>query len=285
MIAAVVIDPQRDIDRSWRSHASAWWHHPRVGNPLHNDYVTGGLELSRRVGAEYVVPAGDDGRLLGAQRSVDGEIIDGRADQLRVMHTPGHTHHHVSYVLRDDVGQMRRRVHRRIDAVRHHRSHRSARPRAKPGADSRAVPFGSALGRGAARRRRGVPDAWFRQLLLRHTGDGDSSTMAEQRQDNPALTQDEQDFVDELLAGLSAYPAYYAHMGLNQRDGPAPVDLSLPAPVDPANCADGSTPANGSSTCVIAPRSRPATSRARLGSSCRARSSATSAGCTPRAHR
>jgi rhodanese-related sulfurtransferase len=36
-----------------------------------------------------------------------------------------------------------------------------------------------------------------------------------------------------LLAGLDAYPAYYERMApINQR-GPAPVDLSMPEPVDP----------------------------------------------------
>jgi rhodanese-related sulfurtransferase len=62
---------------------------------------------------------------------------------------------------------------------------------------------------------------------------GDSSTIADQRQTNPALTQDEQSYVDELIAGLSAYPAYYAHMGVINTQGPAPVDLSMPQPVDP----------------------------------------------------
>jgi rhodanese-related sulfurtransferase len=51
---------------------------------------------------------------------------------------------------------------------------------------------------------------------------------------NPALTLDEQDYVDTLLAGLDAYPAYYAHMGPINRHGPAPVDLSVPEPVEPA---------------------------------------------------
>ncbi|MDZ4235966.1 MAG: rhodanese-like domain-containing protein, partial [Dietzia sp.] len=49
----------------------------------------------------------------------------------------------------------------------------------------------------------------------------------------PALTQDEQSYVDELIAGLSAYPSYYAHMGVINAEGPDPVDLSLPEPVDP----------------------------------------------------
>ncbi len=63
---------------------------------------------------------------------------------------------------------------------------------------------------------------------------GTDSTVGEQRRVNPALTLAEQDYVDALLAGLDAYPAYYAHMGRINRRGPAPVDLSPPAPVDPA---------------------------------------------------
>jgi hydroxyacylglutathione hydrolase len=63
---------------------------------------------------------------------------------------------------------------------------------------------------------------------------GDASTIGEQTRVNPALTLAEQDYVDTLLAGLDAYPAYYAHMGPINRHGPAPVDLSAPEPVEPA---------------------------------------------------
>jgi hydroxyacylglutathione hydrolase len=44
----------------------------------------------------------------------------------------------------------------------------------------------------------------------------------------------EQDYVDTLLAGLDAFPAYYAHMGPANRVGAGPVDLTMPEPVDPA---------------------------------------------------
>jgi len=63
---------------------------------------------------------------------------------------------------------------------------------------------------------------------------GTASTIEEQQRANPALTLDEQEYVDTLLAGLDAYPAYYAQMGPMNSAGPAPVDLSLPQPVDPA---------------------------------------------------
>ena len=58
---AVVIDPQRDIDRVTELLGELGVRITHVlETHLHNDYVTGGLELSRAAGAEYVVPAGDD---------------------------------------------------------------------------------------------------------------------------------------------------------------------------------------------------------------------------------
>ena len=51
---------------------------------------------------------------------------------------------------------------------------------------------------------------------------------------SPLVGVAEQDYVDTLLAGLDAYPAYYAHMGPINRRGPAPIDLSMPEPVQPA---------------------------------------------------
>ena len=60
-----------------------------------------------------------------------------------------------------------------------------------------------------------------------------ASTIADEMLTNPALTDDEQKYVAELLAGLSDYPAYYEHMGVINTVGPAPVDLSLPERVDP----------------------------------------------------
>ena len=84
-------------------------HHARITHVLethlHNDYVTGGLELARASGAVYVVPAGED---VGypACRVSDGDVIDAGAYELRVIHTPGHTREHVSYALEDGSGRI-----------------------------------------------------------------------------------------------------------------------------------------------------------------------------------
>ena len=162
---AVVIDPQRDIDRVLAAVGGARITHV-LETHIHNDYVTGGLELSRTVDAEYVVPDGED---LGypARRVVDGDTIESGSIVLRVIHTPGHTRHHVSYELRDESGDVvgvftggsllfgstgRTDL---VDEAEH------------GGADPRAVQLRSTPGRRAPRWCCGVPDARFRQLLLR----------------------------------------------------------------------------------------------------------------------
>ncbi|WP_016881491.1 MULTISPECIES: MBL fold metallo-hydrolase [unclassified Rhodococcus (in: high G+C Gram-positive bacteria)] len=230
---AVVVDPQRDIDRVL---ALARDRDVRITHVLethiHNDYVTGGLELARTVGAEYVVPTGDD---VGYQRRAvgDGDVIDAGPIRLQVMHTPGHTHHHVSYVLRDTAGtpyavftggSMLFGTTGRTDLLgdEHtqeltHAQYHSVRRLAD------ALPADTKV----------YPTHGFGSFCAATPATGDSSTVGEQRSTNPALTQDEQSYVDELIAGLSAYPAYYAHMGVINTQGPAPVDLSLPRPVDP----------------------------------------------------
>lgn len=230
----VAIDPQRDIDRMLdlaRDNGVRITH--VLETHLHNDYVTGGLELSRTVGAEYVVPAGDD--VDYERRAVgDGEVVDAGPFRFQALHTPGHTHHHVSYVLRDRTdsvvgvftgGSMLHGTTGRTDLVgpEHtdsltHAQFHSVRRLADELPDDAAV----------------YPTHGFGSFCSATPSSGDSSTIADERTTNPALTKDEQQYVDELIAGLSAYPAYYAHMGVINASGPAPVDLSTPEPVDPA---------------------------------------------------
>lgn len=55
---------------------------------MHNDYVTGGLELAARTGAPYVVPAGS-GVGYGHVEAGEGSVFDVGLMRPRVMHTPG----------------------------------------------------------------------------------------------------------------------------------------------------------------------------------------------------
>lgn len=229
----VVVDPQRDIDRVLKLAADQGVRITHVlETHIHSDYLTGGLELASTVGAEYIVPAGED--VHYRCRAVrDGDLIDAGSIQLQVMATPGHTHRHISYVLRDHTdeivgvftgGSMLHGTTGRTDLVGAEYTEELAR------AQFRSVR------RLAAELPDDVevyPTHGFGSFCSAARSISDSSTIAEQRQTNPALTLDEQAYIDNLISGLSAYPAYYAHMGVINREGPAPVDLSFPKPVDP----------------------------------------------------
>ena len=65
---------------------------------FHNDYVSGGLELARRTGAEYVVPSGMDIAFTAHQVSDKAELSTD-VGLLRVLLTPGHTPNHLSYAV------------------------------------------------------------------------------------------------------------------------------------------------------------------------------------------
>jgi glyoxylase-like metal-dependent hydrolase (beta-lactamase superfamily II)/rhodanese-related sulfurtransferase len=235
---AVVIDPQRDIDRVLDLAAEQPVRITHVlETHVHNDYVTGGLELAGRTGALYLLPAGSgvefDHTAVG-----EGDVVETGRIRVRVLHTPGHTPHHVSYALTDASdnpggreqavftgGSMLYGATGRTDLVGPestvgltHAQYRSVRRLAAE------LPAAVAV----------LPTHGFGSFCSATPTSGDASTVGEQTRVNPALTLDEQDYVDTLLAGLDAYPAYYAHMGPINRRGPGPVDLSAPEPVEPA---------------------------------------------------
>ncbi len=228
----VVIDPQRDIDRML---ALVRERDVRVTHVLethvHNDYVTGGLDLARVTGAAYVLGAGSAVSFEHVA-AADGDVLEAGRMRLRVLHTPGHTHHHVSYELSDADGT----VHGvftggsllfgatgRTDLVSPedtdgltHDQYRSVRRLA------RELPAEAQV----------YPTHGFGSFCSATPTSGNSSTVGDQLRTNPALTMEEREYVDTLLAGLGAYPAYYVHMAPINRTGPAPVDLSMPRLVD-----------------------------------------------------
>jgi glyoxylase-like metal-dependent hydrolase (beta-lactamase superfamily II)/rhodanese-related sulfurtransferase len=230
---ALVVDPQRDIDRVLDLAAELGVRIAVVAETHgHNDYVSGGLELAAVTGAEYRLPAG-----MGAEYPHtpvgDGDRFDVGDLRVTVLHTPGHTHHHVAYAVSSGDGpvevvltggSMLFGSTGRTDLVGPEHTdeltraqYRSVRRLAADLPDTTVV----------------LPTHGFGSFCSATPTAGDASTVAEQRATNPALTQDEQSFVEELLAGLDAFPAYYPHMGPANRHGPAPVDLTPPAIVDP----------------------------------------------------
>jgi len=99
---AVVVDPQRDIDRVLDVLDRHGWQLTHVVEThVHNDYVSGGLELANLRGAKYLVPKGHYYDFDATEVS-DGSSFESGPMRWRVLHTPGHTPHHVSYAVAVD---------------------------------------------------------------------------------------------------------------------------------------------------------------------------------------
>ena len=235
---AIVVDPQRDIDRVLNLLRQ---HNARLAYVLethiHNDYVTGGLELSQRTGAEYVVAADDD---VSFERTPvhEGDVLTASGMRVRALHTPGHTYHHLSYVLEDargtpeavfTGGSMLFGTSGRTDLLGEEHTDTLTRKQY------------SSLRRLAAElpaETKIYPTHGFGSFCSATPATGDASTIEDETENNPALTMAEQEYVDTLLSGLDVYPAYYERMAPINRQGPAPVDLSLPEQIDPAELRD-----------------------------------------------
>ncbi len=231
---ALVVDPQRDYDRVLAVAKDAGVQITHVFEThIHNDYVTGGLALAQEVGAAYHVNADDpvDFERVGVR---DGDVIEvGDAMRVRVVHTPGHTHTHVSFALYDGEkplsvftgGSLLFGSTGRPDLLGPDHTDtlvraqwRSAHRLAEELPDETEV----------------FPTHGFGSFCSATQSEAVSSTIGQEKQANPALTQDEEEYVEQLLAGLEEYPAYYAQMGPANSAGPDAPDLSEPTLADPA---------------------------------------------------
>lgn len=231
----VVIDAQRDIGRFLAAADGAGVRITHVVEThIHNDYVTGGHALARQAGAAYLVAASEE---VSFDRTParDHETLGAGTLTVTPVHTPGHTPGHLSYVLAEDGGapfavftggSMLFGAVGRTDLISPAQTdrltraqYRSVRRLADELPDEVAV----------------YPTHGFGSFCSATPASGESSTIGRERLANTALRlADEDTFVKELLAGLTAYPAYYAHMGPANRSGPAAPDLTPPAPVSPA---------------------------------------------------
>ncbi|HJY99402.1 MAG TPA: rhodanese-like domain-containing protein, partial [Streptosporangiaceae bacterium] len=195
--------------------------------------VTGGLALAGETGAAYVVAASEE---VGFERMAvrDNDQITAGSLTVTVMHTPGHTPGHLSYMLSEGGqgpvavftgGSMLYGAVGRTDLVSPQQTeqltraqYRSVNRLAAELPDEVAV----------------YPTHGFGSFCSATPTSGTSSTIGTERRVNVALRGDEGAFVKELIAGLNAYPRYYAHMGPANRRGPRAAGLERPAPADPA---------------------------------------------------
>lgn len=231
--AAVVIDPQRDIGRVLAVADARGVQITHVlETHIHNDYVTGGLALARQAGAAYVVAASEE---VSFERTAvrDRDQISSGSLTVTVMHTPGHTPGHLSYVLSEPGGgavavftggSMLYGAVGRTDLVSPDQTEQLTRAQYRSVHRLAELPDDVSV----------YPTHGFGSFCSATPTSGTSSTIGHERQVNVALRSDETAFVEELIAGLNAYPRYYAHMGPLNRRGPRAPAPAQPARADPA---------------------------------------------------
>jgi len=225
-VGALVIDPQRDIDRVLAAAAARGVAVTHVFEThIHNDYVSGGLALARQSGAAYHVNAAD-AVAFSRVGIADGDVIAvGRSMQVRVIATPGHTFTHLAYALEDAATGEVAAVFTGGSLL--HGS--TGRPDLLGAEHTLAL---AAAQHTSARRLAAVlpdrtpicPTHGFGSFCAATTAGAAGSTIGEEKRSNPALTLGADSYVAALVAGLDAYPAYYAHMAAANAAGPEAPD-------------------------------------------------------------
>lgn len=234
---AIVIDPQRDIDRFLREvdslGAEVRW---VLETHIHNDYVSGGRHISEATGAELVLPAASGAAFRHTPAFHGEEMAEGPV-RIRPIHTPGHTPEHMSYlVLVDDEpvalfsgGSLLNGGAGRSDLLGQARAKQLAR-----------LQFQSIV------RLSQLPDALAvypthgggSYCSAQPTGTG-ATTIGVEKRINPALLAlDGERFARSQLETLEPYPTYFANMGLiNVEGSTGPLDTSVPV-LDPDQAVD-----------------------------------------------
>lgn len=223
---ALVVDPQRDIDRVEQVLSdNSLELGAVVETHLHNDYVSGGLVLARKYQAKYITSA-DDPVSFDRVKARDLEEFSVGNFGIKAFHTPGHTFTHLSYILVDEQGKstgiftggsMLHGSTGRPDLLGW--DHAEELAQLQHGSAHRITEFlddTTPI----------FPTHGFGSFCAATSTSGSSSTIQDEKKCNPALQLTVERFVSETLAGLDTFPAYYKHMGPANLAGPSPIDLS-----------------------------------------------------------
>jgi glyoxylase-like metal-dependent hydrolase (beta-lactamase superfamily II)/rhodanese-related sulfurtransferase len=223
---ALVVDPQRDIDRVEQVLSDLSLELGAVVEThMHNDYVSGGLVLARKYQAKYITSA-EDPVAFDRVAAHDLEEFSIGNFGIKALHTPGHTFTHLSYILMDEQGKstgiftggsMLHGSTGRPDLLG--QAHAAKLAQLQHGSAHRITEF---LDDAAPI----FPTHGFGSFCAATSTSGSSSNIQDEKRGNPALLLTVERFVSETLAGLDTFPAYYKHMGPANLAGAGPIDLS-----------------------------------------------------------
>lgn len=250
---ALVIDPARHIEPYLRTAAAQELRITHIAEThIHADFVSGGRELAHRTGATlYVSDMGDEHWKYGfAQEERNGKryvelLYDGDSFwvgniKIEVLHTPGHTPEHISFMITDTAAADRPMGVFTGDFLFVGDVGRPDLLEAAAGMMG-TKEIGARLQFQTVERFKELPD--YLQIWPGHgagsacgkaLGAIPSTTLGYEKLFNPAFQiEDEDEFVEWLLAGQPEAPRYFAQMKRVNKEGPALLDeLPIPQALD-----------------------------------------------------
>ena len=230
---AIVIDANRDVDQYIAAAGQEGLRITQVSEThIHADYVSGSRELAQRTGASLCLSdEGDkdwkyqfahDRKLKDGDRIVVGNVM------LDVLHTPGHTPEHITFLVTDGAAADRPMAAVTGDFI-------FVGDVGRPDLLERAANIKGTMEKGAQTLWRSLQKfATYEDWLQLWPGHGagsacgkgissiPASTLGYERRFNWAFrTKSENEFIASVLAGQPEPPVYFATMKKVNKEGPA----------------------------------------------------------------
>lgn len=251
---ALVVDPNRDVEQYVRAAQAEKLRVTAVTEThIHADYVSGSRELAARTGARLYLSAegGEDWEYAfagedGATLLRDGDRFSVGSVRVTVLHTPGHTPEHLSFLVTDSAAADRPIAAVTGDFI-------FVGDVGRPDLLEKAAGVAGTMEAGARslfaslRRFTSEQPDWL-QIWPGHgagsaCGKGMSaiphSTLGYEKLFNWAVSEENEDaFVRAVLAGQPEPPKYFAQMKRINREGPAILNgFPRPERLDPGQLA------------------------------------------------
>jgi hydroxyacylglutathione hydrolase len=223
--SALVVDPPRDL-RAVRAAAGKAGLRIRFAadTHLHADFLSGAVQLDHDDGTTVLAAAA--GCREFAHRGLgDGDEVDLGGLRLTALATPGHTDEHLSFLLSDGAravgvftgGSLIVGSAARTDLLGPERADELARCQFASLRRLSRLPGETAV----------WPTHGAGSFCSAPPGADRTSTIGRELATNPLLGIDDEDrFVDQLLASLGSYPQYFRRLAEINRRGPAVLDTA-----------------------------------------------------------